>query len=151
MHLFIMRHAEAEAGIVDASRYLTQLGRQMATSRGQDLKNWAVQPTQILHSPYRRAVETATLLNQAFHLPMQEWDALTPDGNVDQILNGLVEYSESIPLLVSHLPLVENLCYGLCSRSPLFQVGTLVEVQGNSLFSATNNFQVVRTAISHAS
>lgn len=65
----------------------------------------------ILASPYRRAQETAQLVQTQLQLRRGVSTAawLTPDDDPRQVLNFLAERTESTLLLVSHQPLVSQL------------------------------------------
>jgi phosphohistidine phosphatase len=68
MHLYLMRHAEAEkmsgGMLTDAERALTAYGRFQANAVGQELKRRNVSPV-IVSSPLRRAIQTAEILGEA--------------------------------------------------------------------------------------
>ena len=62
MELTLVRHAIAEDGADDAARPLSKRGRQRFEDVVQELDSLGVRFDRILHSPKRRAVETAELL-----------------------------------------------------------------------------------------
>lgn len=62
MQLTIIRHAIAEPGADDAARPLTKKGRRRFERAVETLDELGVRFDRVLHSPKRRAVETAELL-----------------------------------------------------------------------------------------
>ena len=63
MQLYLIRHAEAEAGVDDAARPLSQRGREQIRQMGRFLrKNGALAATEFWHSPLVRARDTAVRL-----------------------------------------------------------------------------------------
>lgn len=58
--LYVLRHAEAEPhASSDAARALTEKGHAQATRVGRFLVEHGLRPSLILHSPFRRTLETA--------------------------------------------------------------------------------------------
>lgn len=63
MHIFILRHADAESlKTTDAMRGLTDKGKAQAAKVGEYCKRVCISPDVILSSPYKRAMETASLV-----------------------------------------------------------------------------------------
>src|SRR6185436_5586286 len=65
MDLYVIRHAEAEAGgtsLDDARRALTAKGRETFAREVRGLERLGVELERVYHSPLLRAVETAELL-----------------------------------------------------------------------------------------
>ncbi len=66
MDLILWRHAEAEDGLPDAGRKLTDKGQKQAKQMADWLKPRLPQHTRILVSPATRAQQTATALDMEF-------------------------------------------------------------------------------------
>ena len=67
--LYLIRHADAAAGEMDAERPLTAKGRNQVARLGRFLKAAGIgQPQEVWHSPLARAQETAELLAQGLKL-----------------------------------------------------------------------------------
>lgn len=62
MRLIILRHAHAEEGVPDDERPLSEKGQRRAREVAKALEKLDWKVDEILHSPKRRAVETAKLL-----------------------------------------------------------------------------------------
>lgn len=121
--IWLMRHGIAEPfGLrADEQRALTEQGRSLVCA--QINQNRAVLPVQcIVHSPYRRAMETAQLAGQVLGVGDLVVDSrLVPDSSPLQALNLLEEYADTQVLYVTHNPLVGRLIGLLCegdSRRP---------------------------------
>ena len=69
MLLTLWRHGEAGSGATDEVRALTPRGRKEVIAMAQGYSTWAGESalgpvSLLLHSPYRRTVETAKLLGE---------------------------------------------------------------------------------------
>ncbi len=70
MHLYLVRHAQAEdQRTTDAERPLTEKGREQADTVGRYCRQHAVRPEYILTSPLRRAQQTAAAVAAALDTP----------------------------------------------------------------------------------
>lgn len=124
--IFLMRHGQAENHArSDAMRLLTDYGKEYTQQIGNQLKDILVkyhhQLPRILHSPYRRAADTAKIIIDSIihgHSPLPgseedlklaELDTATPDTSPQVCFASLSSYSESSLILVSHMPLVASL------------------------------------------
>lgn len=109
MHLWILRHGEAErATRLDSERELTELGSRDAGVAGEFLAGLkrAVAP-RFLASPYRRAQQTAQCALRAFPgARLQTVDWLVPDADPLLALQALGALPFDEVVLVSHQPLV---------------------------------------------
>lgn len=111
MHLWILRHGEAERQTQrDSERQLTALGEADARAAGAFLAGrypGGAQQLQVLASPYQRAQQTARCVLESFpgkQLRTVEW--LTPDIDPLVALKELEKLNIAEALLVSHQPLV---------------------------------------------
>lgn len=115
MRLFLVRHGEAEGyRAPDAERALTARGWDQARDAGRWIAS-RLEPglgqTLLLASPFRRARETATAINECLRWPEAVVEALTPDDDPRRALAALQSHSTGLEALVvvSHMPLVAAL------------------------------------------
>ena len=114
MKVCIVRHGSAETGVDgDSQRQLTEKGQQQAERAGCWLRGLieagvVSAEAQICVSPYRRAIQTAQAIQQTTGLTLGQWPQLTPDGEVDSLIEQLTACPGDL-ILVSHLPLVGRL------------------------------------------
>ena len=141
MHLFIMRHGEAELmANSDKARHLNANGREQSRLQGRWLKSTALEFDKVLVSPYTRALETFDEINQVFEQQLSDklevWEGITPYGDsglVSSYVALLEKEGHSNLLLISHLPLVGDIMKELCGRTPAsFYPATIVEVHLNN-------------------
>lgn len=106
--LAIVRHGEAAPGRPDPERRLTQRGEAEARGAGEWLAARSeLEDAMVWASPYRRAQQTAQAVVDATRGEFQTVDAITPDDNVDVLIERLTTFDASRPLIiVSHMPLV---------------------------------------------
>lgn len=133
MKIWIMRHGEASFNApTDRERPLTKHGKQSAARQGKILGEYCLQsqisPDKILISPYLRAQQTAEHciagmqaagLTPNFAAVTETWDEITPFGNsalVADYLHFLRKEGAQHVLIISHLPLVDDICYTLLRR-----------------------------------
>jgi phosphohistidine phosphatase len=111
MHLWILRHGEAERETKrDPERALTELGRGDARAAGAFLARAGTAPLLFLASPYRRAQQTAQCVLESFAgAQLQTVDWLIPDADPLLALQALTGLSVGAVVLVSHQPLVSAL------------------------------------------
>ncbi|MBK7293545.1 MAG: histidine phosphatase family protein [Holophagaceae bacterium] len=123
--LLLIRHGIAEdprPGQRDADRALTEegWGRTRAAMKG--LVARGCRPTRGFHSPYRRAAETMTCLQEAAGaFPMESRVDLMPDGQPPQVdlwLRGLMAEAGpgEVLVLISHQPFLSDLVFHLTGR-----------------------------------
>ncbi|SRR5258708_563599 len=111
MILYFLRHASAGKKLLspkkDERRPLDEEGILQARYIGRMLANLDVQIEQIISSPLKRAMQTASLLANelAFEGPVQKDDALRPDGEYDQFQAMLVRCKKhEAVVVVGHNP-----------------------------------------------
>lgn len=107
-YLAIVRHGEAVLGRPDAERRLTPRGETEAASAATWL---AARPeltgAMLWTSPFVRARQTAEAVGRATGLQPETVDGVTPDDEVDSLIERLTLHKPSTPLIiVSHMPLV---------------------------------------------
>ena len=121
MKIVILRHGEATHAIPDRDRSLSDHGRRQIESQYQWLKEQNFQPDLILHSPYKRTVETASLAEAYFpNVEMQVEPLITPDGNPEMIVQLVPALEKQQVLIVSHMPMVSYLTKTFLPELDLF-------------------------------
>lgn len=119
MRVLLLRHGAAAGG---ADPALTQAGRlavQAAAGRAalQDLPPLEL----VVHSPLRRAIETAALLaERRGPVPTRMWAELLPDGSAESAgarLCALADDGIRCVAVVAHLPLLPTLAAWLCDAT----------------------------------
>jgi phosphohistidine phosphatase len=109
MRLWLARHGDAvgidEAGS-DFERRLSELGRGQMSQLGQWMKTRAEPPDLILHSPLKRAEETAAILRREIdpRIPIVAEPLLSPGLRCEQLLAKLAARTEAVVLCVGHQP-----------------------------------------------
>jgi len=101
MELILWRHADAESGIPDAGRRLTDEGRREAARLARWLKPRLPPNFTVLASPARRAQETARALTAAFQLLPAAATGATPQALLEAA--GWPERGGAV-LVVGHQP-----------------------------------------------
>lgn len=115
-----MRHGDAiHYAASDHLRPLSQLGTTDVCAMAAWLNTQSLAIDTLLVSPYLRARQTLTLLQETLSLAPEPTELidLVPDGNVDAVhhhLQALAVSSRQSILIVSHLPLVGELVALLC-------------------------------------
>jgi phosphohistidine phosphatase len=109
LHVWLMRHAEAadpDTAACDADRALTERGRRQIAALGRWLKDRAAPPELILHSPLRRAQETAQVLAAEFDAPVSvvEDGVLTPGMRPGELLDLLQRHAAARVACIGHQP-----------------------------------------------
>lgn len=96
-HLFLIRHAEAghPSGVKDFDRPLSETGYEEANKMSNALRYYDIQPELFISSPAKRALNTAMVFAETFHVPVNQ---IQPE---NMIYDASVETLLSI---VNHLP-----------------------------------------------
>jgi phosphohistidine phosphatase len=115
LELYILRHGIAEdprPGTRDAERALTAEGERKLKAVLKRAREAGVEPSRILSSPYRRALQTATIARVSLEVDEEivPEGALTPDGSPADVWTA-VRTHRDVPslLLSSHEPLCGKL------------------------------------------
>jgi phosphohistidine phosphatase len=136
MKLYVMRHAHApsiaDAGVrSDAERPLSDKGHADARAQAQKLAGSGAKPRLILHSPLRRAVETAREAAEVLGVPAREFVPLSnemgPQDLSSQLSAPLAEKDEL--LIVGHQPQVGELAAWLSGQLFDFKPAGVVALQ----------------------
>lgn len=127
MELYLFRHGiaeDAKPGRPDAGRALTDEGKTKVAEVVQAARRAGVEPSLIISSPYRRAVETARVAVEHFEYKGEVilTETLVPHGYAERVWRELRDYgSETAILLSGHEPLLSHLVAYLLS-SPALRV-----------------------------
>ena len=152
MHLFIMRHGEAELmANSDKARHLNANGREQSRLQGMWLKSTALEFDKVLVSPYTRALETFDEINQVFEQQLSDklevWEGITPYGDsglVSSYVALLEKEGHRNLLLISHLPLVGDIVKDFCCRNHAsFYPATIVDIHWDNDQSKVNDIKYV--------
>jgi phosphohistidine phosphatase len=125
MELYLFRHGiaeDAKPGSPDATRALTDEGRKKVTEVVRAAKRAGVEPSLIVSSPYRRAIETARIVVEGLEHKgdIVRTETLVPHGSPEKVWAELRDYrEESAILLAGHEPLLSHLASYLLSSPGL--------------------------------
>ncbi|HEX4170274.1 MAG TPA: histidine phosphatase family protein [Bryobacteraceae bacterium] len=141
MQVHLLRHGIAEeghAGLSDADRALTSEGRKKLRQVLQTAAKAGVQPTLMLSSPYKRAIQSAEIAKRTlgYSGEILQTKVLAPGSNVEQVWEEIrVHRGEMSLLLAGHNPLFEHLAGYLLGHSNLkmeFKKGALLRLDVES-------------------
>jgi phosphohistidine phosphatase len=115
MELILWRHAEAEDGVPDLARELTDKGRKQAARMADWLNPRLPQDTRILVSPAARTLQTAQALGRGF----KRVQALAPGASADEVLAAAGWPDSAYPvLIVGHQPTLGEVAMQLLAGQP---------------------------------
>ena len=117
VHLYLIRHAEAERGEPDELRRLTLEGREAARRLGEELADEDV--SLVLASPLLRARETAELIARGCGADVEVDERLAPGAGVAEV-RAAVEGRGDRVAIVGHQPDCSNVTLALTGRDPGF-------------------------------
>ena len=103
MRLFLIRHADAEAGDPDELRRLSPAGREQARALGEQLAADGVRADAVLTSPLLRARETGEALADALDCTSEPSDALAPGATAVAVRSAVEGRGETV-VVVGHQP-----------------------------------------------
>jgi len=153
MRLYILRHGIAEdatAGMTDADRALTQEGRRKLRGVLDRARKARVQPSVILTSPLRRALETAELAEKILNVEsgLARTNALVPPSSPERVWQEIRARNVEDILIAGHEPLLSTLmafllgCHALRVR---MKKGALVclDVEGTTEPQGVLNWMLI--------
>ncbi|MFL6447420.1 MAG: SixA phosphatase family protein [Bryobacteraceae bacterium] len=141
MDLFLLRHGIAEhpkPGESDSARALTPEGRRKLRSVLEVARGAGVQPSLILSSPLKRAIETAEIADEVlgYRGKILKTKVLQPDSNAQDVWQELRGHrAEPALLLAGHEPLFSSLAAYLLGDSSIrvdFKKGALLKLSVDS-------------------
>jgi phosphohistidine phosphatase len=115
MELYLLRHGIAEdgrPGDPDSARNLTHEGREKTAAVMAAARRAGAAPTQILSSPYNRAMQTAEIAAKELHRAGEivRLESLVPHGIPEKVWTDLRDFAhEPAILLAGHEPLLSAL------------------------------------------
>lgn len=109
MHIWLARHGEAispDQAASDFQRTLSETGLRQVRQLGRWLKAHESPPELILHSPLKRACETAHLLREELgpEIRCEEAHVMSPGMKCDLLLARLAAQTAQVVLCVGHQP-----------------------------------------------
>jgi phosphohistidine phosphatase len=125
MEIYLFRHGIAEdarPGRPDADRALTDEGKKKVADVVKTACRGGVEPSLIISSPYKRAIETARIAVEGFGYKgdIIRTDTLVPHGSPEKVWAELRDYrEEQAILLAGHEPLLSHLVTYLLSATGL--------------------------------
>ncbi|MBV8863778.1 MAG: histidine phosphatase family protein [Acidobacteriaceae bacterium] len=137
VQVHLLRHGIAEdghAGLPDADRALTSDGRKKLRQVLQTAAKANVQPTLILSSPLKRALQTAEIAKRTlrYHGEILQTKVLAPGSSVEQVWDEIRAHrDENALLLTGHNPLFEQLAGYLLNHPSMkmdFKKGALLRI-----------------------
>ena len=113
MLLTLWRHGEAGSAAADEARALTPRGREELAAMAQDYMAWAGESalgpvSLLLHSPYRRTVETAALLGELLRPRCMKVDPSLAPGAYPEAFSESDYTGHEHIVMVSHQPFVSQ-------------------------------------------
>ncbi len=142
MEIYVFRHGiaeEAKAGQHDSARRLTADGKQKLRKILVCAREAGVKPDVVLSSPYRRAVETATLARDVLRLhdEILETEALTPLEPPEKVWEEIRLHKDARQIMiVGHEPQLGSvIAYLIGARAGAldFKKGAIARVDVDSL------------------
>jgi phosphohistidine phosphatase len=112
IRLYLMRHGAAvdlgtHGAAPDAERPLTRKGMEKTREAALGLKALGVEPTALVSSPYRRALQTAEIVAQVLGFPaarIRRTDALKPAARPTELIHELAQIRAREVLCFGHAP-----------------------------------------------
>ena len=109
MEILLIRHGSASWDTkTDIERELTEVGQQGVNAAADWISASGWKPDELWLSPYRRAVQTAAIINRDWQLRPRLKSSLTPDTPQSELEAMLATFRGERLLLVSHNPLLSN-------------------------------------------
>ena len=129
MRLFLIRHADAEAGEPDELRRLSRKGREQAEVLAKRLAAAGVQADVVLTSPLLRARETGQALAVALGSSTEPNEALAPGATADDVRSAVEGRGQTV-IVVGHQPDCGKIAAELGDGTePPFPPAGMVELQ----------------------
>ncbi len=122
MKLYLVRHGEAVADLIDPARPLSPKGNAEVCRVAEFLKTSNISVECIWHSTKLRARQTAELLAQAVAQKprLQERKGLSPNDPVEELEQALAGQRQDL-MIVGHLPLLAELASLLLAGDPVIR------------------------------
>lgn len=136
MKIVLVRHGDAEPGIDDSTRRLTEEGKDEARRAGRVLAALKASPDFVVASPLVRAQQTAKLILDGMGISSRiiEERALVPEGDPIAAIRALCSIAgdDDTVIAVSHLPLVGLAASAALGSAALrFSTGSFACIEGS--------------------
>ena len=137
MQIYLLRHGIAEdgrPGRPDSERALTAEGKKRLKEMLRVASEAGVEPSLVLTSPYRRAVETAAVAaaELGYKSDLLRTNALLPESPVHEVWDEIRVHKDEVSVLLSgHQPMMGSLCgflLGVPTLETDFKKGTLARI-----------------------
>ncbi|WP_339674556.1 phosphoglycerate mutase family protein [uncultured Zhongshania sp.] len=110
MEILLIRHGSASWDTkTDIERELTAVGEQEVNAAAGWIAASSWRPDELWVSPYKRAVQTAAILNRDWQLRPRLKSSLTPDTPQSELEAMLATFRGERLMVVSHNPLLSNI------------------------------------------
>ena len=118
MRVYLVRHGQAHAEIVDPARPLTDKGREETQTVAGSLRRSGANIDLILHSGKKRAEQTATIFRDTVKpgCSIEMRNNMSPNDPVEPVFNEIRQFKREV-MIVSHLPLLPKLASRLIAGS----------------------------------
>jgi phosphohistidine phosphatase SixA len=133
MEIAIFRHGHSlsvaeSAADSDYGRILSSEGRDEVKRSAVKLKNEGFSTELIFSSPLKRAHETSLIIGDVFNIKsISVSELLKPSTDISEIINLIKNNSRNI-ILVSHIPVVEDILHSISGSGFSFTSGSYVRV-----------------------
>jgi phosphohistidine phosphatase len=129
LRLFLIRHADADAGEPDELRRLSRKGREQAQALGKRLAEAGVRADAVVTSPLLRARETGQALADAIGSSTEPSDALAPGATAEGVRSAVEGRGQTV-IVVGHQPDCSKIAAELGDGTePPFPPAGIVELQ----------------------
>ena len=130
MLVFLVRHAHAEKGEPDASRQLSQRGRDEASALARQLAGHDSRPGLVLTSPLVRARQTAEAIADEVGAELRVDERLAPGATLLLVREAIQEVDGDGPFaVVGHQPDLSEVAFELTGQDPGFPTGGVAEIE----------------------
>jgi phosphohistidine phosphatase len=126
MNLYLVRHGKANTS-PNGEHILTKIGEEETRAMAHLLKEKEVEIDEILHSPKKRAQQTAQIIGQivAPDVALIQKSTLNPDEPIEPFFAEIEPLDRNL-LIVSHLPFLEKLIASLTNSIVDFACSSIV-------------------------
>ena len=114
MKLYLVQHGEAKSEKEDPDRSLTDRGAAEIRAVAEAARRAGLKPAQMFHSGKRRAQQTAAILAEAWHCPLEEAAGLRPNDDIRPWIDRIAAENKEL-MLVGHLPFLQKIVMRLVS------------------------------------
>ncbi len=141
MKIAIFRHGDSLSIFdskvsFDLNRVLSEKGIKEVKTSALKLKEEGFKPLKIISSNYTRAVQSSEIIADVFNISIiYITHILVPDSNVENFIE-IIKMEKDDLIVVSHMPLVENIVFFLSGVKVRFKTGSYVNIELGEDFNA---------------